>query len=66
VINTLSLLFSLGGVVFIIARAAMLDKTIPWFTTPVPPDGSSKDRASAAQRFGSVSPYSRDAGHRPP
>ncbi|MGI4955646.1 MAG: hypothetical protein ACRYGM_27885 [Janthinobacterium lividum] len=64
-INTLSLLFSLGAVVFIIARAAMLDKTIPWFTTPVPP-GSTKDQGVMTGRNIGVSPYSRDAGRRQP
>lgn len=30
-INTLSLLFSLVAVGFIVVRAAMLDKMLPWF-----------------------------------
>ncbi|RYF40694.1 MAG: hypothetical protein EOO38_21575 [Cytophagaceae bacterium] len=64
-INTLSLLFSLGGVVFIIARAAMLDKTIPWFTTPVPPD-STKDPGMLTGRNTGVSRYSRVADRRQP
>lgn len=34
-VNTLCLLFSLGAVGFIAVRAAILDKTLPWFK-PVP------------------------------
>lgn len=30
-INTLSIVVSLFGVVFVIVRAVMLDKTLPWF-----------------------------------
>lgn len=33
-INTLSLLFSLAAVCFVVVRAAMLDKMLPWFKPP--------------------------------
>ncbi len=36
-INSLSLLFSLIAVGFIVVRAAMLDKTLPWFKPAPPP-----------------------------
>ena len=34
-INTLSILASLLGCIFVVVRAVMLDKTLPWFA-PVP------------------------------
>ena len=33
-INTLSILVSLLGCVFVVVRAVMLDKTLPWFAPP--------------------------------
>lgn len=33
-INTLSILVSLLGCVFVVVRAVMLDQTLPWFAPP--------------------------------
>ena len=33
-INTLSILASLIGCIFVVVRAVMLDKTRPWFASP--------------------------------
>ena len=47
-INTLSILVSLVGVVFIVVRAVMLDKTLPWFSPP--PEGFGKPRPGGPER----------------
>lgn len=36
-INTLSILVSLLGCLFVVVRAVMLDKTLPWFSPPDTP-----------------------------
>lgn len=43
-INTLSILVSLVGVVFVVVRAVMLDKTLPWFAPPPKPAPDPKGR----------------------
>ncbi len=35
-IDTLSILFSLAAVILVVIRAAVLDRTTPWFQTPRP------------------------------
>ena len=49
-INTLSILFSLLAVCFVVIRAAMLDRTLPWFTTPPKPGPAQRpDRTEQAR-----------------
>ena len=53
-INTLSILISLFGWVFVVVRAVMLDKTLPWFAprpeTPAAPKHRFRPGAYKAQR----------------
>ena len=53
-INTLSILISLFGCVFVVVRAVMLDKTLPWFAprpeTPAAPKHRFRPGTYKAQR----------------
>ena len=47
-INTLSILFSLAAVASVVIRAAVLDRTMPWFQAPRPDHAERPGRPDAA------------------
>ena len=52
-INNLSILLSLGIIIYVTIRAAVLDKRRPWFdraAPPVPPPGRARPAARALRR----------------